>query len=70
MTRVELTDDDPLGLGPLGGDSGPKELDDWRWKGLSFEQEIYLKKLIIKHALDRELDVFAGTYQTHTLAAS
>jgi len=35
-------------------------LDDWRWKELSFEQELYLKKLIIKHTLEKELEEFSA----------
>lgn len=58
MERVELSENDPLG--PLSVDDSADKLDDWRFKGLSFEQEIYLKKLIIKHALDKEFEIFSA----------
>jgi hypothetical protein len=31
-----------------------------QWKGLTFEEEVYLKKLLIKHSLEKELDAFYG----------
>ena len=57
LTAVDATDDDPLGMGPLGEVSHEDE-----WKALHFEQELYLKKLIIKYALDRELEEFSGLF--------
>eukprot|EP01119_Soliformovum_irregulare_P002018 TRINITY_DN1205_c0_g1_i1.p2 TRINITY_DN1205_c0_g1~~TRINITY_DN1205_c0_g1_i1.p2 ORF type:complete len:575 (+),score=212.98 TRINITY_DN1205_c0_g1_i1:2430-4154(+) len=71
MSRVELGgDDDPLGMGPLGGGSSTRE--ESEWKGLTLEQELYLKKLLIKETIEDELNLFStdptiNTVQEKTL---
>lgn len=61
------TDNDPLGV--LSFNQEEKEnniqkkiekLENEKWRSLSFEQEIYLKKLIIKHCMDQQFQNFIG----------
>jgi len=65
MSRVDASDDDPLGMGPLGGGSSKQEESEWR--GLSLEQELYLKKLLIKEIIEEELGVFAAEPSINTV---
>jgi len=60
-----LSENDPLG--PMLAESNkPKEEDDV-WKGFSYEQEIYLKKLVIKNTIEEELQKFSQNPQIKIL---
>jgi hypothetical protein len=57
---MDLSENDPLGAILAQTQISKKESDEDKFRELTYEQEIYLKKLLIKNCLEKEYNEFAS----------